>query len=97
MWGPNDIPMSPQNVDQPLFITDVGLPSPGSRLLAEMMRERRSSLKLLFIKGYAGQAIVKGEFLDGEMDLLPQPFTTDAFAQKIKSILKHRGIGQRSK
>ena len=71
-----------------LLITDVGLPGTNGRQLAEMMRERRPNLKILFITGYANKAAVKGEFLGEGMDMLAKPFTIDALAHKVKSMLE---------
>jgi CheY-like chemotaxis protein len=80
-----------------LLITDVGLPGTNGRQLAEMVRERRPGLKVLFITGYAGKAIVEGDFLDEGMDMLSKPFTIDALAHKVKSMLKPSEIIQGSK
>ncbi|RYF51300.1 MAG: response regulator [Cytophagaceae bacterium] len=71
-----------------LLITDVGLPGTNGRQLAETMRERRPALKVLFITGYASKAAVKGEFLAEGMAMLAKPFTIDALAHKVKSMLK---------
>jgi CheY-like chemotaxis protein len=71
-----------------LLITDVGLPGINGRELAEMMRERRPDLKVLFITGYASKAAVKNEFLGEGMDMLAKPFTIDALAHKVKDMLK---------
>jgi PAS domain S-box-containing protein len=70
-----------------LLITDVGLPGTNGRQLAEMMRQRRPGLKVLFITGYASKAAVKGEFLADGMDMLAKPFTIDALANKVKGML----------
>ncbi|RZA28520.1 MAG: response regulator [Proteobacteria bacterium] len=71
-----------------LLITDVGLLGANGRQLAETMRERRPGLKVLFITGYASKAAVKGEFLAEGMDMLAKPFTIDALAHKVQSMLK---------
>ncbi|HUD31827.1 MAG TPA: PAS domain S-box protein [Variovorax sp.] len=70
-----------------LLITDVGLPGVSGRDLAELMRERRPDLKVLFITGYASKAAVKGEFLAPGMDMLAKPFTIDALAYKVREML----------
>jgi PAS domain S-box-containing protein len=70
-----------------LLITDVGLPGTNGRQLAEMMRERRPNLKVLFITGYANKATVRGEFLGEGMDMLAKPFTIDALAHKVKDMI----------
>ena len=70
-----------------LLITDVGLPGTNGRQLAEMIRERRPGLKVLFITGYANKAGVRSEFLGKGMDMLAKPFTIDALAHKVKAVL----------
>ncbi|RZI54670.1 MAG: PAS domain S-box protein, partial [Pseudomonas sp.] len=70
-----------------LLVTDVGLPGTNGRQLAEMMRERRPDLKVLFVTGYANKASVKDEFLGRGMDMLAKPFTIDALAHKVQSML----------
>jgi CheY-like chemotaxis protein len=71
-----------------LLITDVGLPGTNGRQLAEMLRQRRPNLKLLFITGYANKATVRGEFLGEGMDMLAKPFTIDALAHKVKDMIR---------
>jgi PAS domain S-box-containing protein len=70
-----------------LLVTDVGLPGVNGRDLAELLRERRPHLKVLFITGYASKAAVKGEFLAPGMDILAKPFTIDALAYKVREML----------
>jgi CheY-like chemotaxis protein len=53
---------SPQRID--LLISDVGLPGMNGRQLAEIGRQFRPGLKVLFITGYAEHAAVRGGFLD---------------------------------
>jgi PAS domain S-box-containing protein len=76
-----------------LLVTDVGLPGINGRQLAEMMRERRPNLKVLFITGYASKAAVRSEFLGEGMDMLAKPFTIDALAHKVKDMLKPQHSG----
>jgi PAS domain S-box-containing protein len=70
-----------------LLVSDVGLPGINGRQLAEMVRSQRPGLKVLFITGYAGEAAVRGKFLDDGMDMLSKPFTIDELAQKIEQML----------
>ena len=70
-----------------LLVTDVGLPGTNGRQLAEMMRQRRPRLKVLFVTGYANKAENKGEFLGRGMDMLAKPFTIDALAHKVQTML----------
>ena len=72
-----------------LLITDVGLPNGlNGRQVADAARAVRPNLKVLFITGYAENAAVGNGHLEPGMDLLTKPFTMDALATKVASILK---------
>ena len=65
---------SDQRID--LLISDVGLPGMNGRQLAEIGRQIRPDLKVLFITGYAEHAAVRGGFLDPGMQLITPEFNT---------------------
>lgn len=69
-----------------LLITDVGLPGMNGRQLAEVARESRPGIKILFVTGYAQNAAVRSGFLDEGMDMLTKPFAMDALATKVRDI-----------
>ncbi len=70
-----------------LLVSDVGLPGMNGRQLAEVARETRPDLRVLFITGYAQNAAVRGGFLDHGMDMMTKPFAIDALATKIREML----------
>jgi PAS domain S-box-containing protein len=70
-----------------LLLTDVGLPNMNGRQLAELGRQYRPDLKVLFITGYAEKATNRAEFLGDGMQILGKPFTVDALAAKIRGLL----------
>jgi CheY-like chemotaxis protein len=71
-----------------LLLTDVGLPGGmNGRQLADEARRLRPDLRLVFMTGYAGSAIVHHGRLDPGTDLLPKPFTLPALAGKIRNAL----------
>lgn len=70
-----------------LLITDVGLPVTNGRQLAEMARQSRPDLKVLFVTGYAEVAVVRGGFLAEGMDMLTKPFALDTLGSKIKEMI----------
>ncbi len=76
------------NVPIDLLVTDVGLPHINGRQLAEIARDRRPGLKVLFVTGYAQHAAIRGQFLDHDMDMLTKPFGLDALASKLRSVLE---------
>ncbi|SEI64666.1 PAS domain S-box-containing protein [Pseudomonas sp. NFR16] len=82
---------SPQRVD--LLVTDVGLPGLNGRQLAEIARQHRPGLRVLFITGYAPNAEIRGDFLEEGMDMLTKPFSIDALAQRVRSLIEPGGQG----
>jgi PAS domain S-box-containing protein len=70
-----------------LLITDVGLPGMNGRQLAEIARQNRPTLPVLFVTGYAANASVRGDFLGPGMDMVAKPFAMDQLATKIRDML----------
>ncbi|RDS89856.1 response regulator [Pseudomonas fluorescens] len=77
---------SSQRID--LMISDVGLPGMNGRQLAEIGRQIRPDLKVLFITGYAEHAAVRGGFLDPGMQLITKPFTFDLLTAKVREMIR---------
>lgn len=77
---------SDQRID--LLISDVGLPGMNGRQLAEIGRQIRPELKVLFITGYAEHAAVRGGFLDPGMQLITKPFTFDLLTAKVREMIQ---------
>ena len=71
-----------------LLITDVGLPGLNGRQLAEIARQHRPKLKILFVTGYAEHATGQTPFLAPGMEMVTKPFTIDALALKIREMLR---------
>ncbi len=78
---------SEQRID--LLISDVGLPGMNGRQLAEIGRQIRPELKVLFITGYAEHAAVRGGFLDPGMQLITKPFTFDLLTAKVREMIRN--------
>ncbi|WP_409318993.1 ATP-binding protein [Pseudomonas sp. KCJK9016] len=78
---------SAQRID--LLISDVGLPGMNGRQLAEIGRQYRPELKVLFITGYAEHAAVRGGFLDPGMQMITKPFTFDLLTSKVREMIKN--------
>jgi PAS domain S-box-containing protein len=70
-----------------LLVSDVGLPGLNGRQLAEIARQARPDLAILFITGYAQHAAVRGGFLAEGMEMMTKPFAVDAIAGKIREML----------
>jgi PAS domain S-box-containing protein len=73
------------------LLTDVGLPGGmNGRQLADEAKRWRSGLKVLFMSGYARNAIVHHGRLDSGVELLTKPFTFAALGMRIRQLLDGR-------
>jgi CheY-like chemotaxis protein len=77
---------SRQRID--LLLTDVGLPNLNGRQVAEIGRQSRPDLKVLFVTGYAEKAAVRQGFLEPGMEMLMKPFALEALAAKIRAMIE---------
>jgi CheY-like chemotaxis protein len=81
------IPLLESSLRIDLLVTDVGLPGLNGRQLAEIARQYRPGLKVLFMTGYAEKAAEKQHFLDDATDMVAKPFTIDVLANKIRDMI----------
>ncbi len=71
-----------------LLVTDVGLPGGmNGRQVADAGRALRPGLKVLFITGYAENAMLSHGHLDPGMHVMTKPFVMDALASRIKDLI----------
>jgi len=71
-----------------LMVTDVGLPGGmNGRQLAEAAREVRPSLNVLFITGYAENAVLSHGHLEPGMHVLTKPFAMETMASRIQDLV----------
>jgi len=71
-----------------LLITDVGLPGGmNGRQIADAARRARPDLKVLFITGYAENAVIGNGHLAPGMEIVTKPFEITAFAQKVRDMI----------
>jgi DNA-binding LytR/AlgR family response regulator len=57
------------------------------RQLADAARVARPALEVLFITGYAENAVLNHGHLDQGMHVLTKPFQMDTFARRVKSLI----------
>ena len=69
------------------MLTDIVMPGMNGRQLAQEMQHRLARLKVLFITGYSGDAIVHQGRLDPGVSLLQKPLTQAMLAAKIRDLL----------
>jgi len=76
-----------------LLITDVGLPGGiNGRQVADAARVARPNLKVLFITGFAENAVFRNGHLEKGMEVVTKPFEMSALGNKIRDLLD-RGSG----
>jgi PAS domain S-box-containing protein len=83
------LPVLESNLRVDLLVTDVGLPGMNGRQLAEIARQHRPGLKVLFMTGYADVAAERQGFLEQGMDMVTKPFSVDLLANKIRAMISH--------
>ena len=82
--GPAALRLLDRGVSIDLLVTDVGLPGGmNGRQVAEVVRERRAGLPVLFITGYASTVLPEGS------EVIGKPFDLDTLARRIEAML-HR-------
>ena len=92
MNGPTALKIleSDQRID--LLVTDVGLPGGmNGRQIADAARRTRPDLKVLFITGYAENAVVGNGHLAPGMAVLTKPFEIAAFGHKVRDMIDREG------
>jgi signal transduction histidine kinase/CheY-like chemotaxis protein len=78
---------SKQRID--LLITDVGLPGGiNGRQMADAARQLRAELKVLFITGYAENAVLSHGHLEHGMHVLTKPFSMEILGARISELLQ---------
>lgn len=72
-----------------LLVTDVGLPGGmNGRQLANVARALRPGLKVLFITGYAENAVINHGHLEVGMQIMIKPFALEALSTKIRDMVQ---------
>ncbi|THD74597.1 MAG: response regulator [Phenylobacterium sp.] len=86
--GPAGLRLLQSDARIDLLITDVGLPGGlNGRQVADAARQTRPDLKVLFITGYAENAVVGNGHLDPGMEVITKPFVISDLASKIRELI----------
>jgi signal transduction histidine kinase/ActR/RegA family two-component response regulator len=87
--GPAGLRVLQSSAKIDLLITDVGLPGGmNGRQVADAARVWRPSLKVLFITGFAENAVVGNGQLEKGMHVIAKPFEMDRLAHTIREMIK---------
>ncbi|MCC8537038.1 ATP-binding protein [Xanthomonas axonopodis pv. poinsettiicola] len=75
-----------------LLISDVGLPGGmNGRQMADASRAHRPHLKVLFITGFAENALLDGHHLEPRMAVLTKPFSVSVLTARVKELVATEG------
>ncbi|MDP3317323.1 MAG: response regulator, partial [Devosia sp.] len=86
--GPSAMRVLNSQRDISLLITDVGLPGGmNGRQVADAARVSQPRLEVLFITGYAENAVLNHGHLEQGMHVMTKPFQMDAFARRVKDLI----------
>jgi PAS domain S-box-containing protein len=69
-----------------LMVTDVVMPHMSGRDLAERLSTVRPKMKVLFMSGYTDHAVMHRDLTPGSA-FIQKPFTPEAFARKVRTVL----------
>jgi signal transduction histidine kinase/CheY-like chemotaxis protein len=86
--GPTALKLLESSTRFDLLITDFGLPGGFTgRQLADAARAKREDLKILFITGYAENAVIENGLLAPDSGVLTKPFSLDALTLAVSALL----------
>ena len=73
--------------DVRLMLTDVVMPGMNGQQLAELARRRQPDLKVVYMTGYAREAIEADDLSDPDVILLSKPITPERLAGSVRTAL----------
>jgi CheY-like chemotaxis protein len=86
--GPAGLKILQSDVRIDLLVTDVGLPGGmNGRQVADAGRVVRPALKVLFITGYAENAVIGNGHLEPGMQVITKPFSIELFANRVRGMI----------
>jgi CheY-like chemotaxis protein len=70
-----------------MLVSDVVMPQMGGRQLADLLTPLHPGLKVLYVSGYADEAIVRHGVLEGGVAFLQKPYAPATLARKVREVL----------
>jgi CheY-like chemotaxis protein len=74
-----------------LLLTDVVMPHTSGPELAEQICTRQPATQVLFMSGYADEAVVRNGALNPGATFLEKPFSSSELAQRVRETIDHSG------
>ena len=78
-----------------LVLTDIVMPKLGGRELVTQLTARRPHLKVLYMSGYAADALGSGHELEPGANLLQKPFRPDRLAWCVRRVIDGLSLSTR--
>jgi two-component system, cell cycle sensor histidine kinase and response regulator CckA len=71
----------------PLLVSDIRLPGLDGPALARQLRPAYPGLRVLYVSGYAGDAMIQSGLLGSDEAFLAKPFSADELARRVRALL----------
>ena len=81
----------PDTID--LLLSDVIMPESEGPLLFDRLKPRHPGLQVLYMSGYADEAILQHGVMVEGASFLQKPFTPGELAQKVRDVLDMPAVG----
>ncbi|MBW8733401.1 MAG: response regulator [Asticcacaulis sp.] len=76
--------------DIDLLFTDIVMPEMNGRKLADLVKDKRPDLPVIYTTGYTRNAVVHNGVLDSGVELIGKPFTIEELASRVRQVLDRR-------
>ncbi|HEX7800095.1 MAG TPA: PAS domain S-box protein [Asticcacaulis sp.] len=78
--------------DVDLLFTDIVMPEMNGKKLADLVREKRPDLPVIYTTGYTRNAVVHNGTLDPDVELISKPFTIEELATRVRTVLEAKAV-----